>query len=58
MNIRQCKWKLQLSVKLAREARRASWQEPREHRKAYLTVSAESMQDARYWAQQMLEGAP
>lgn len=57
MNIRQCEWKLRLSIRGAREARRASWQEPKEHRREYLRVSAEAMQDARYWSQQMLEGA-
>lgn len=57
MNIRQCEWKLNHSVRVAREARRASWQEPGKDRKKYQRVSAEAMQDARYWSQQMLEGA-
>lgn len=43
--------KMQLCVKLAREASRSSWQEPRKYRKEYLRIRKESMQDARYWAE-------
>lgn len=58
MNTRKCVDKLERSVRLARETRRASWQCAQSDRKAYLRVSAEALQDARYWAQLVSEGAP
>ena len=43
--------KLQLCVKLAREASRNSWQQPKRFHKEYQRIKLESMQDARYWAE-------
>lgn len=44
-----CERKLTQCVKLAREARRDSWQQPRRHRDLYRQISREALDDARYW---------
>ena len=41
--------KLAMCTKLAREARRDSWQEPKQYRSEYHRISREAMEDARYW---------
>lgn len=37
------------AVRLARECRRNARTEPREHRREYLRIACEAMQDARDW---------
>ena len=48
-------FKFKLCVRNARDASRDSWQHARNRaeRKAYLTISRESIQDARYWQRQL-----
>lgn len=41
--------KLTGCIKHARECSRNSWQEPKHHRREYLRMRREAMQDARYW---------
>ena len=48
-----CRSKLQQCIKLAREARRDSWQEPPAQRSEYRRISREALEDARYWHQEM-----
>jgi hypothetical protein len=40
---------IKLSIKLARECSRDSWQQPARDRLEYLRVKRESIADARYW---------
>jgi len=42
--------KLALSLRVARECSRASWQEPKKDRKEYKRISREAMRDAREWS--------
>lgn len=47
--INQACHKLAHCIRGARQCSRDSWQEPKHHKREYLRIKRESMQDARYW---------
>lgn len=55
---RTAKRKMAQCIKLARETRRDSWQQPQPYRTRYRQISREAMEDARYWHAELQQVAP
>ena len=55
---RTAKSKMAHCVKLARETRRDSWQQPQPYRARYRQISREALDDARYWRAELQQVEP